>query len=54
MRLTENTGRKNYTKNCHLRTIAQLCRATSWQFMYRQLEKLVKQQYLRHMSWQYG
>jgi len=26
-RLAENTGRKNYAKNHHLRTIAQLCRA---------------------------
>jgi len=29
--LAENTGRKNYAKNCHLRTIAQLCRAMSSQ-----------------------
>jgi len=26
-RLAGNTGRKNDEKNCHLRTIAQLCRA---------------------------
>jgi len=26
-RLAGNTGRKNYAKNRHLRTIAQLCRA---------------------------
>jgi len=26
-RLAENTGRKNYAKNRHLRTIAQLCPA---------------------------
>jgi len=26
-RLAENTGRKNYAKNRHLRTIAQICRA---------------------------
>jgi len=28
-RLAENTGRKNSPKNCHLCTIAQLCRAIS-------------------------
>jgi len=31
MRLAGNTGRKNDAKNCHLRTIAQLCRAKSSQ-----------------------
>jgi len=30
-RLAENTGRKNYAKNRHLCTIAQLCRAMSSQ-----------------------
>ena len=30
-RLAENTGRKNYTKNRHLHTITQLCRAISSQ-----------------------
>ena len=30
-RLAEDTGRKNDAKNCHLRTIAQLCRAVSSQ-----------------------
>jgi len=30
-RLAENTGHKNYAKNCHLCTIAQLCRAISSQ-----------------------
>jgi len=30
-RLAENTGRKNSPKNCHLGTIAQLCRAISSQ-----------------------
>ena len=30
-RLTGNTGRKNDAKNCHLRNIAQLCRALSSQ-----------------------
>jgi len=29
-RLAENTRRKNYTKYCHLHTIAQLCRAISY------------------------
>jgi len=31
MRLAENTGHKNYAKNRHLRTIAQLCQAASSQ-----------------------
>jgi len=55
-RLAGNTGRKNYAKNRHLRTIAQLCRA-----IYSQLRhvstignKFVKQQYFPHMSLQYG
>jgi len=30
-RLSGNTGRKNDAKNCHLRTIAQVCRAESLQ-----------------------
>jgi len=39
----------------HLGTIAQLCRAISSQLRHRQSEKkLVKQQYLPHMSLQYG
>jgi len=54
--LTENTGRKNYAKNRHLQTIAQLCRAISSQL--RQCiddrKRIVKQQYLLHMSLQYG
>jgi len=37
-------------KNCHLGTIAQLCWAISLQLK----KKLVKQQYLLHMSPQYG
>jgi len=55
-RLAENTARKNDAKNRHLVTIAQLCRAISSQLrQYRQSEKtLVKQQYLLHMSLQYG
>jgi len=31
MRLAGNTGRKNDAKNRYLSTIAQLCRAESWQ-----------------------
>ena len=31
VRLAENTGCKNYAKNCRLHTIAQLCRAISSQ-----------------------
>ena len=54
-RLAENTGRKKSTKIRHLRIIAQLCRA-----LYSQLRhvsttgKIVKQQYLPHISLQYG
>jgi len=49
MRFSENTGCKNYAKNCHLHTITQLCRVFlhNW-------KKLVKQQYFLHMSSQYG
>ena len=55
-RLAENTGRKNYAKNKHNRTIAQLCRATSSQLRHVSTigRKFVKQQYLLHMSIQYG
>ena len=53
MRLAENTGRKNDAKIRHLGTTAQLCRAVSWQGMYRQSKKIVKQQYLLQMSSQY-
>jgi len=40
----------------HLRTITQLCRAISWQLWHVSTigKKLVKQQYLPHMSLQYG
>jgi len=43
-------------QNRHLRTIAQLCRAISSQLRYILTigKKLVKQQYLLHMSLQYG
>jgi len=54
-RLTENTGRKNYAKNRHLRTIAQLCRAVSSQLRHKlTIEKNVKWQYLLHIPLQYG
>ena len=55
-RLAENTGRKNVAKNRHLRTIAQLCRAISAQSRHVSTigKKLVKLQYLLHMSSQYG
>jgi len=56
MRLAGNTGRKNDAKNRHLGTIAQLCRALSSQLRHVSTigKKLVKQQYLLHMSLQYG
>jgi len=56
MRLAENAGRKNDAKNCHLGTIAQLCRAISLQqrHLLTVRKKLVKQQYLLHMSSQFG
>jgi len=43
-------------KNCHLHTIAQLCRAVSSQLRHISTigKKLVKQQYLLHMTSQYG
>jgi len=43
-------------KNHHLGTIAQLCRAISWQIKRVSTigKKLVKQQYVLHMSPQYG
>jgi len=56
-RLAENTGRKNYAKNGHLRTIAPLCRAISSQLRHVSTigKKFVKQQrYLLHMSSEYG
>jgi len=48
MRLAENTGRKTR----HFGTIAQLCRAVSSQLRHISTigKKLVKQQYLLHMS----
>ena len=55
-RLAENTGRKNDTKTRHLGTIAHLCRTISSQLRHVSTigKKLVKQQYLPHMSQQYG
>ena len=55
-RLAGNTGRKNDAKNRHLCTISQLCRAISSQLRHISTigKKLVKQQYLPHMSPQYG
>jgi len=54
--LTENRGCKNYTQIRHLCTIAQLCQAISSQLLHvlTIAKKLVKQQYLLHMSLQYG
>jgi len=56
MRLAENTGRKNDAKNRHLRTITQICRDASSQLRHISTigKKLVKQQYVLHMSSQYG
>ena len=55
--LAENTGRKNDAKNRRLGTIPQLCRSISPQLIKACIDKrkkLVKQQYLLHMSPQYG
>jgi len=54
--LAENTGCKNDAKNRHLGSIPQLCRAISSQLRHVSTVgiKLVKQQYLLHMSPQYG
>jgi len=60
MQLTENTGHKNYAKKLPsaaiLRTIEQLRWAISLQLRHVSTiaKKLVKQQYLLHMSPQYG
>ena len=57
MRLTGNAGpKKKSSKIHHLGTIAQLCRAISLQLRHvLSIErKLVKQQYLPHVSLQYG
>jgi len=54
--LAANTGRKNDAKTHHLGTITQLCLAISLQLRHVLTvgKKLVKQQYLPHMSLQYG
>jgi len=54
--LAENTGCKNDAKNRHLGTIPQLCQAICSQLRHVSAigKKLVKQQYLLHMSSQYG
>ena len=52
-RLAGNTGRKILRKNRHLRTIAQLCWAI-WLHILTLKRKVVKQQYLLHMSLQHG
>ena len=54
--LAENTGRKKVAKNRHLGSIAQLCRTISSQLRHVSTvgKKFVKQQYLLHMSSQYG
>ena len=51
-RLAANTGRKKGAKNRYLGTIAQLRRAISLQIRHVSTigKKLVKQQYLLHMS----
>jgi len=51
-----NTGRKKSPQIPYLGTIAQLCRAISSQLRHVSTiwKKLVKQQYLAHMSLQYG
>jgi len=55
MQLAENTGHKK-SQIHHLGTIAQLCRAVTLQLRHVSTigKKLVKQQYLPHMSSQYG
>jgi len=57
MQIAENTWCKNYVKNRHRRTIApQLYRAISLQLRHVSTigKKLVKRQYVLHMSSQYG
>jgi len=56
MRLAENTGLKKSSKISHLGTITQLCRAISLQLRHVSTigKKLIKQQYLPHISSQYS
>jgi len=55
-RLAANTGRKKVAKNRHLGTIAHHCRPISSQLRHASTigKKIVKQQYVLHMSSQYG
>ena len=55
-RLAANAGPKKVAKNRYMGTIAQLCRAISSQLRHVSTigKKFVKQQYLLHMSSQYG
>jgi len=55
-RLAENTGHKDYAKNRHLCSIVQLCWAISSEQRHVSTigKKLVKWQYLFHMSLQFG
>jgi len=54
-RLVKIQDAKNYAKNRHLRTIAQLCRAISSQLRHvSTIGKNIEQQYLLHKSSQYG
>jgi len=53
--LAQNTARKNDAKTRHLGTIAQFLSVTSSQLRHvSTIGKIVKQQYLPHMSLQYG
>jgi len=56
MRLTENAGHKKSPKIRYLGTIAKLCRVISSQLRHKSAigRKLLKQQYLLHVSSQYG
>jgi len=56
LRLAGNAGRKKSPKNCHLRTIAQICWAVASQLKHVLTirKKLVKQQYLLRTFSQYG
>jgi len=49
-RLAEYTGRKKSPKNRHLGTLARICRTVSSTIV----KKLVKHQYVRYTTWQYG
>jgi len=54
--VAQNTGRKKSTKIRHLHTIAQICPAISSQLRHVSAigKKIIKQQYLSHMTSQYG